>query len=46
MRVLIVEDEPRIAADVAAALTAAGYVTEVATDGEDAWFRGDTRTML
>jgi two-component system OmpR family response regulator len=42
MRVLIVEDEPRIAADVAAALTAAGYVTEVATDGEDAWFRGDT----
>jgi two-component system OmpR family response regulator len=43
MRVLIVEDEPRIAADVAAALTAAGYVTEVATDGEDAWFRGDTQ---
>jgi two-component system OmpR family response regulator len=43
MRVLIVEDEPRIAADVAAALTAAGYVTEIATDGEDAWFRGDTQ---
>ena len=43
MRVLIVEDEPRIAADVSAALTAAGYVTEVATDGEDAWFRGDTQ---
>jgi DNA-binding response OmpR family regulator len=43
MRVLIVEDEPRIASDVAAALTAAGYVAEVATDGEDAWFRGDTQ---
>lgn len=42
MRVLVVEDEPRIAADVSSALTAAGYVPEVATDGEDAWFRGDT----
>ena len=43
MRVLVVEDEPRIAADVSAALTAAGYMPEVATDGEDAWFRGDTQ---
>jgi two-component system OmpR family response regulator len=43
MRVLVVEDEPRIAADVATALEAAGYVPEVATDGEDAWFRGDTQ---
>jgi two-component system OmpR family response regulator len=43
MRVLVVEDEPRIAADVSAALQAAGYVPEVATDGEDAWFRGDTQ---
>jgi len=42
MRVLLVEDEPRIAADVAAALTAAGYVVETAHDGEEAWFRGDT----
>jgi two-component system, OmpR family, response regulator len=43
MRVLVVEDEPRIAADVSAALAAAGYVPEVATDGEEAWFRGDTQ---
>ena len=43
MRVLVVEDEPRIAADISAALKAAGYVPEVATDGEDAWFRGDTQ---
>jgi two-component system OmpR family response regulator len=43
MRVLVVEDEPRIAADVCAALRAAGYVPEIATDGEDAWFRGDTQ---
>lgn len=42
MRVLLVEDEPRIAVDVAAALTAAGYVVETAHDGEEAWFRGDT----
>lgn len=42
MRILVVEDDQRIAADVCAALTAAGYLTDRATDGEDAWFRGDT----
>jgi DNA-binding response OmpR family regulator len=42
MRILLVEDEPRIAADIAAALQAAGFVAEVTGDGEDAWFRGDT----
>jgi len=42
MRILLVEDEPRIAADVAAALAAAGYVVEAAADGETAWFLGDT----
>ena len=42
MRVLVVEDEPRIAADVAAALNAAGFVPEVSGDGEEAWFKGDT----
>jgi two-component system, OmpR family, response regulator len=43
MRVLVVEDEPRIAADLSASLTAAGYLPEIAADGEDAWFRGDTQ---
>ena len=43
MPVLVVEDEPRIADDISAALNAAGYVTEIATNGEDAWFRGDTQ---
>ena len=43
MRILVVEDEPRIAADVSAALVAAGYVPDVAGDGESAWFRGDTQ---
>jgi len=42
MRLLVVEDEPRIAADVARALGNAGYVVEQSRDGEDAWFKGDT----
>ena len=42
MRVLIVEDEERIAADVAEAVSGGGYVAEISTDGEDAWFRGGT----
>jgi DNA-binding response OmpR family regulator len=42
MRVLLVEDDRRIAADVTRALQAAGYVVETVGDGEEAWFRGDT----
>lgn len=42
MRLLLVEDEPRIAADIAATLEAGGYVVETVGDGEEAWFRGDT----
>lgn len=42
MRILLVEDDDRIAADVQQALVGAGYVVERAADGEDAWFRGDT----
>lgn len=42
MRVLLIEDDRRIASDVTRALEAAGYVVETAVDGEDAWFRGDT----
>ena len=39
MRVLVVEDDARLAEDVAKALVAAGYVVDVARDGEDAWFQ-------
>jgi len=42
MRVLLVEDDRRIAADVERGLSAAGYVVEKVVDGEEAWFRGDT----
>jgi DNA-binding response OmpR family regulator len=42
MRILVVEDESKVAADLADALTASGYVVERADDGESAWFQGDT----
>ena len=42
MRLLLVEDDRRIATDVEGALRAAGYVVETVRDGEEAWFRGDT----
>jgi DNA-binding response OmpR family regulator len=42
MRVLLVEDDRRIASDLKRILEAAGYVVEAVSDGEDAWFRGDT----
>lgn len=42
MRVLVVENDRRIAADIARALQAAGYVVDAVRDGEEAWFRGDT----
>lgn len=41
MRVLIVEDEPRIAADVRLGLERAGYAADIVHDGETAWFRAD-----
>jgi DNA-binding response OmpR family regulator len=42
MRLLLVEDDRRIAADIEGALKAAGYVVETVRDGEEAWFKGDT----
>jgi two-component system, OmpR family, response regulator len=41
VRVLVVEDDARIATAVAAALEAQGYRVETVTDGETAWFQGD-----
>jgi DNA-binding response OmpR family regulator len=42
MRALAVEDDPRIAANLVAALAAAGFRAETCGDGEAAWFLGDT----
>ncbi|QCO56673.1 response regulator transcription factor (plasmid) [Pseudorhodobacter turbinis] len=42
MRSLIVEDDPRIADDLAATLEASGFFVERAADGETAWFKGGT----
>lgn len=42
MRILLVEDDRRIRQDVEEALSAAGYLVEAVSDGEDAWFRGST----
>ncbi|AFL76271.1 response regulator transcription factor [Thiocystis violascens] len=42
MRILLVEDDERVAEGVNAALNAAGFVVDQTNDGEDAWFRGDT----
>lgn len=44
MRILVVEDEPRIAADISEGLERAGYVAEIVGDGEAAWFRAETET--
>src|SRR3954452_22240365 len=42
MRILLVEDDARISRKVQVALEAAGYAVDTVTDGEKAWFRGDT----
>jgi two-component system OmpR family response regulator len=41
MRVLVVEDEPRIAADLKRGLERAGFAVDVVGDGESAWFQAD-----
>ena len=45
MRALLVEDDEKISHRISRALVSAGYVVEVANDGEDAWFRGDTENF-
>ncbi len=42
MRILIVEDEAKIATSIRDVLVDSGFVPEISTDGEDAWFRGGT----
>ena len=42
MRILVVEDEPTLATQLVEGVSAAGYVTDVAHNGVDAHFMGDT----
>jgi DNA-binding response OmpR family regulator len=42
LRILVVEDEGKIAADIIGTLEASGYQTDRAADGEEAWFKGGT----
>lgn len=42
MRALLVEDNDYVCQDVTASLVEAGFIVDVARDGEAAWFSGDT----
>lgn len=42
MRVLVVEDEAKIAQSIGRSLEASGFVAEYADNGEDGWFKGGT----
>lgn len=42
MRLLVVEDEPSLAEQLREALLAAGFAVDIARDGEDALFKGET----
>jgi DNA-binding response OmpR family regulator len=39
MRILLVEDDERLAETLAEALTDQRYVVDIATDGESGWYR-------
>lgn len=42
MRALVVEDDPKISVDLRSALETSGFLVELCSDGERAWFLGDT----
>ena len=44
LRLLLVEDDPALARQIAAALDKAGYAVDKRSDGEEGWFLGDTET--
>lgn len=41
MRALVVEDDPVVASDLVRGMNAAGFVVDLAGDGQQAWFNGD-----
>ncbi len=46
MRALVVEDDPVVGPDLVRALSAAGFVVDLARDGEDASFRGSVEDYV
>ncbi len=44
MKILIVEDNEKVAETLAQSLNANGYLCEFARDGEEGWFRGSTES--
>ncbi|MCD2182578.1 response regulator transcription factor [Rhizobium sp. TRM96647] len=42
MRLLVAEDDKRIAEDIRTVLASAGYAVDLVQNGEEAWFKGDT----
>lgn len=42
MRILVIEDEAEVLAQIGDELTRAGYIVDMAADGEDGWFKGET----
>lgn len=46
MRILLVEDDDRIAGDIERALDGAGHIVERARDGEKGWFLGETEEYV
>ena len=44
MRILVVEDDPRISRKLETVLDQAGYAVDPASDGEEAWLRETPRT--
>lgn len=44
MRILLVEDDAKVAGAVSSTLESSGYVVDVVGDGETAWFKGGTES--
>jgi DNA-binding response OmpR family regulator len=42
MRILVAEDEKKIAAEIASTLNQVGFLVEAVGDGEEAWLKGET----
>ena len=45
MRILVVEDEPTLAAQLVATLQTAGYAVDTAANGRDAGYMGEVETF-